>query len=145
MVDTGSGPLINLQAQIALLNEQAERCVRQVTDIISSFPDNDKITKKAGHFIISSYNLNDVWSPDYHDFKFQYNAVVAELKKGNPLKVIDNLEKIVNTKKVLYQEPGRPHIPYGWNVDKISRPAGRTVKLHETVIKNLKALLPNER
>ena len=77
--------------------------VGQLKTYILSLPDNPKIKKLSNNcFSISSKDLGNNWSAGYHDFKRQYNLIVAKLEAGEPVNVFKKLHKIIEESKIIY-------------------------------------------
>ena len=92
---------------------------------IAILPDNPhvhRMTKQA--FVISFSALGQNLSPEYHDFRWQYNAVIAVLQQTESICAMSKLQQII--------EEGR-----------VKRPDSSTqyAKLHPGVITNLQELL----
>jgi len=65
---------------------------------IESLPDNPRINRigdRGNCFVMSSKDLGDNWTPEYHDFKWQYNKIVEWINKFTAKRAIDILEEIV--------------------------------------------------
>jgi hypothetical protein len=89
---------------------------------ILDLPQNKLIKPISSNcFIVKLGCLKQNWSVEYHDFKWQYHAIVSLLRKDNKLKVINNLNQILEQQTLKIQ--------------------GTRYRLHPQVINNIKRLL----
>lgn len=134
----------NLEKQI---KEQVGAVVllkAKLKDRILSIPDNPEITRlEGGAFTISSSeifknkskNPTNIMSPDYFDFKAQYNFLCEIIDKSRLESLFTNLEQIVKTgtiKREIYSGTT-------W-----STKSGYTYKFHPDVLKALEIILSEE-
>ena len=107
--------------RIAELQNKLLEIREEIKRQISSLPDNPKI-KRLGErcFTISSKDLGDVWSPEYHDFKHQYETIIGQLDKMGTAAGVNFLRRAL--KKGSF-----------W--------IGYTYKLNPQVIEHLKSIL----
>ena len=70
---------------------------------ILSLPDNHRIRRFHGNphaFVMSFKDLGDNYSPEHHDFKKQYELVVAELDKVQPYNIMRRPLTIIGEGKI---------------------------------------------
>lgn len=73
---------------------------------IRDLPDNPKIhrVKESPHcFIMRFKDLGDCWSPEYHDFKYQYEVIIEMIEKKNIKQLKTLFEKILSEGRVYYE------------------------------------------
>jgi len=129
---------INSDIQEAI--KAAEDAIAKVFDIIQSLPDNEKIQRlNKSCFVVMKSNLGNNWTPEHHDFKFQYNAVCLAVKRVDISKAYNKLKEIVETGKVVVTSEGYAENPFSLKVEK---GGGKFVlNLHKEVVENLKTVL----
>ncbi len=111
---------MTLSAELEAARATLEGVLSRIADAVKALPDNPKINRIDDNcFTVSASDLGSNWTPGYHDFKSQYEAVAAEIKSGNVTTAAGRLKKIVSSGRV--------------------RPGGRF--LHPTVVAHLKTLL----
>ncbi|MHA1285793.1 MAG: hypothetical protein ACTSPB_00190 [Candidatus Thorarchaeota archaeon] len=74
---------------------------------VESLPDNPRIKRLDDEglcFSISSKDLGDNWTPEYHDFKQQYKLIVEWINKSSPQRVMDILEEITTTGQIVMKK-----------------------------------------
>ena len=97
--------------------------------MIAALPDNPRIHRMNDRcFVVSKKDLGDNWTPEHHDFQWQYRAVIASIQRAKAVDAIAALRAIVAAGKVRY-----PNCP--------SDNSHKYVNLHPDVIANLKTLL----
>jgi len=108
-----------LQAQ----QEAIHKIKEELQAAISALPDNPSI-KRLGHgaFTISSKDLGNNWTPEFHDFKIQYGILITLIDKTQPDKLANVLTEVINNGKLRDKD------------------RNRTVYFHPEVIKLLKEL-----
>lgn len=91
---------------------------------LGDLPDNRKVTRLAENvFLIKRSDLEDNWTPAYHDFKRQYGLIMDLLNKSVSLASFrGNLEAVIETGTI--------------RVDRNHR-----MRLHPTVIEHIKKML----
>lgn len=97
--------------------------VEKLEDKIKSLPENDKIKRVSKNAFImnSKHLLNTCWSPEFYDFKFQYEKIIEKLKSIDPLRIKETLEQIVTNEFI----------------GKASEPYQNRTRIHPQVIKYL--------
>ena len=74
----------------------------QLKDRILSLPDNPRIQRLSNNcFTMSSKNIGNNWSAEYHDHKKQYQLIVNELETAEPTKLYSKLQKLITDEKVI--------------------------------------------
>lgn len=116
--------------QLEITRQQIEKLKKSLkkslSEAIQNLPDNPRITRLNGTagpraFTMSSRDLNNVWSPFYHDFKAQYKKLVEIVDKAS-------LETVGTVLTRIIEKGNHPE-------------SGGTVKFHPDVIENLRGLL----
>lgn len=94
-----------LKSELAELTKKAGVIKMLLQRKIKSLPDNPNIERLGGGAF--SMNISEVFknkqtslSPEFYDFKSQYNKISNELDKTDSLKVFEKFEKIINEGKV---------------------------------------------
>lgn len=99
----------------------------QLADSIKTLPPNPNVEKLGNNcFSIKSSEIfkHDKWSPEFHDFEFQYN-IIAELIEEYPIdRVLQKLDRIIKDGKIIH------HNVYH--------------QFHPKVIENLKTIIEKE-
>lgn len=119
---------------------------QNLIDRILSLPDNPRIKRLSENpncFIASSSDVfkSGNLSPEHHDFKEQYNLIVAKIKKSSPSRCFEVLRHIIFGEVAHFQ--GKPFIRNAGKITGGETP-GRNiyyVNLHPDVISNLKEVL----
>lgn len=99
----------------------------EIESFIGQLPDNDQIRRVSTRpkaFVIKSSELSkhDNWSPEFHDFKTQYQFILDRLVKSSSIADFRSfLSKAISDRKV-----------------KVGK---HTYKLHPDVVQNLSTLL----
>lgn len=117
------------------LKEEIKRHKSVIDDLINclkeqilKLPDNPDIKRLSDSgpscFVVNFSKLHDNWSPEYYDFKKQYEVLVDVLFKCEAEKVLFRLEQILRDSSVKLTENG----------------VSRTFRFHPTVIKNVTEL-----
>lgn len=108
--------------RLELARQQVEMLKKSLGETIHNLPDNPRITDFRGcGFSLHSRDLNNVWSPFYHDFKAQYTKLVEIVDKARLDTIGYVLTRIVESGS--YPE------------------SSGTVKFHPDVIEHLRGLL----
>jgi hypothetical protein len=98
--------------------------LKQLADSIRDLPPNPNVESLGNNcFLIKSSNLlfYDKWSPDFHNFEYQYNFI-AELIETLPIdQVLDKLNQIIKTKHYYHK--------------------GNNIQFHPDLIENLKGII----
>jgi hypothetical protein len=96
----------------------------QLAESIRNLPSNPNVEQLNDNCLLIKSNelfYHDKWSPEYYNFKYQYNFI-AELVETLPIdQVIEKLYRICNKKSYYYK--------------------GNTINFHPDVIKNLKGII----
>lgn len=101
-----------------------EEAVSELTVSIGDLPDNPDIVRRSSHpsvFAVNSKDLGSIWSPEYHDFKVQYEAIREGITK-HPLDVLEWWDGVRDSGKIKTRE-------------------GTALVLHPDVIKHVDALI----
>ncbi len=116
-----------LKKEMNSLHERAKAIVKALQDKISELPDNPNINR-IGNSGAFSMNMSEIFktpsmnmSPDYYDFKYQYETLVKILGDTEPVKAFNKLEQICKDKGVKLQN--------------------KIIKFHPDVISQIKTLL----
>jgi hypothetical protein len=95
-----------LKKEMNILHERAKAIKKALQDKISELSDNPNINR-IGNSGAFSMNMSEVFktpsmnmSPDYYDFKYQYETLVKILEHIEPINVFNKLEQICNRKQV---------------------------------------------
>ncbi len=116
----------NVMQDIDAALDAATRAKQTLVDRIGVLPDNPRIQRLTYKcFVIMSSDLDDNWTPNYHDFRLQYRLLQALVMKTPFEKLKSTLEGVVTTGTL-------PVTTLQYD---------RGFKFHPTVIKNLKNLL----
>ena len=106
--------------------DAATRAKQTLVDRIGALPDNPRIQRLTDKcFVIMSSDLDDNWTPNYHDFRLQYRLLQALVMKTSFEKLKSTLEGVVATGTL-------PVTTLQYD---------RGFKLHPDVIANLKAMI----
>lgn len=63
-----------------------EKAKESIQGYIKCLPDNPRIRRLSKNaFVIMSRDLGDVWSPEYHDFQWQYRQVLLKLENASSI------------------------------------------------------------
>lgn len=133
--------LLNVQVKTGGVNmitneikEEIKRYKSAINDLINGLkkqilelPDNPNIKRISDSphcFTVNFSQLHDNWSPEYYDFKKQYEVLVDVLFKSEPEKVLSRLEQILRDSSVKFTENG----------------VSRVFRFHPTVMKNVMEL-----
>lgn len=76
------------------ISNQIKKLKQELITQIQELPDNPKINRVAESprcFIIMSSDMDNNWSPEYHDFKTQYEKIVEKIETST----IENVEKLM--------------------------------------------------
>jgi hypothetical protein len=93
---------------------------------IEGCPDNPDIKRLSDNcFILRSSKLGNNWTPEYHDFKYQYRVIAGRADELSPVAFLSFLSNVISTGK-----------HYDRNHDR-----NRTIYFHPEVITNIKAAL----
>jgi len=83
---------------ITAVNTAMERLIQSVEDLakaVESHQDNPRIKRREGNaFVLKLSDLGTNWTPEYHDFKLQYEAIAALLRR-NPFQAVSVLQSAV--------------------------------------------------
>lgn len=104
-----SDALKGIDRELAKYEEALEALKQDLTDKIRSLPDNPKIHRVKGNphcFIMGSKDLGSIWSPEYHDFKHQYEVIIEMIEKRN-IKQIKELFQQILSKGWVYFESSK--------------------------------------
>lgn len=110
--------------KIRLAQRVLEEAVSELSTSIGDLPDNPNIVRRASNpsvFTASSKDLGSVWSPEYYDFRIQYEAIREGISK-HPLDVLEWWEDVRDSGKIKTRE-------------------GTALVLHPDVIKHVDALI----
>lgn len=113
------------EGQIKELGERLEEIRRVIKEKISSLPGNPRINRLSDSpncFVMQSKDLENSWSPEYHDFKIQYERIIQEINKAGAFNVINRLREITQS----------------GNVKGLR---GHSLRLHPDVVEHLNKLL----
>ena len=85
-----------LKEDIERLQDEANRLREGIKAKIMALPDNPKITRLGGgkSFTLQFKDLGASFSPFYHDYKAQYEAIAAVIDKTDPMKLMDKIFEI---------------------------------------------------
>ena len=119
---------MSLQLQYAEATATLQFVVDLIEAKIMELPDNPRIKRiNAQCFTISSKDLQDNWTPAFHNFKEQYRLVVEALRRANVGRALIVLKEIIGAHEVRCT----------------TGPHGRQ-KLHPDVLKYLQTLLDQD-
>lgn len=92
---------MTLAAELEAARVNLESVLARIADAVRALPDNPRITRHGGKsFTMSAKDLGPNWTPGYHDFKSQYEAVAKELTDGNVMTALDRLKRIISDKRM---------------------------------------------
>ncbi len=117
---------MKIDQQIETATAQLSALIEALNAMIAALPDNPRVSRindKA--FVIRKSDLGDNWTPEHHDFKWQYRAIIAAIQRAKAVDAIAALRKIIAAGKVRYSD------------------CQEFVHLHPDVIANLQTLLTN--
>ena len=86
-----------LQEQANQFKMRAAELVEKLRKEILALPDNPRISRATGNprcFVMSSSNLGDNWSAEYHDFGHQHRLLADAVDRAGPLKAAETLRTI---------------------------------------------------
>ena len=112
---------MNISKAIDELNERGIELKEELINTIKGLPTNphtEKISKNM--FIISSKNLNNKWSAEYHNFEYQYEKLINIIKMENVTKIPHIFNTIIQKGFIKYRS--------------------LTIQFHPLVIKEIKNL-----
>ena len=117
-----------LQKEIEAISKAEDKIKIRLMEELTSFPQNPHINKLSGDaFSISSATIfadkNNTLSPEYYDFKRQYEVLSGIISKAKLSSLPDILNKIIENKSAVIGSK-----PY-------------TFKFHDEVISNLKKIV----
>lgn len=119
-----------IQREIKEATKRLAVLIDTLQAMIAELPDNPRINRLSKNcFTIRSKDLGNNWTPEHHDFKWQYNAIIVDLQNRGPMDAMSKLQAIIGSGKV--HRPGSP----------VSPAYGNYVNLHPDVITNLRTLL----
>jgi len=85
---------MDIKQTIQEILQQMENFKQQIVDNIENIPDNPKI-KRMGEskncFIIRSKDLENNWSPEYYDSKYQAQVIIKLIQQKESLNAIQNM------------------------------------------------------
>lgn len=117
-----TGNKMNICSQILSTKRQLKDLVKSLCAEILALPDNPRIKRiNKRCFIISSKDLLNNWSPEHHDFAWQYREIVGCIINSPSSKCLKILEKMIRTQTIKTQ--------------------GYSTRLHPDVIENLKMVM----
>lgn len=101
---------VSIQQEVQRHDAVMAGMVDKLKQHILSLPDNPRINRvsKTG-FVMSWKDLGDKWSADGHDFKRQYEAIVAAIERLTPDKALVVIENAIRDKR-LREEGGSIHL-----------------------------------
>lgn len=109
--------------KISDIEKQIQKIIDDLQAQINNLPDNDKINRLDKNcFVLSSKDLNNNWSAEYHDFKWQYQAVSKGIQNRPLLDGLTWFRKLIEAEKMKIDDR-------------------HTMKLNPEVIEHLKTLL----
>lgn len=115
---------MKIDQQIETATTQLSALIDALNGMIAELPDNPRIHRMNDKcFVVSKSNLGDNWTPEHHDFKWQYRAVIASIQRAKAVDAITTLRNIIAAGKVRYPD------------------CQQYVTLHADVVANLKTLL----
>jgi hypothetical protein len=134
---------INYVFDMAL--SRAMQCLMRLESIIKNMPDNNRI-KRLPNACAFTMNFSDLmssgnWTPEHHDFKVQYEAVVDALKSVDIREVPDKFKSILNDGFVMRRVSGNPISTMGWALPQRGSGGRYKIQLHPDVINNLRSIL----
>ncbi len=98
------------EKKIGELMAEIDRIRMALTERIGTLPDNPRIHRMSEHaFIMSSKDLGDVWSAEYHDFKHQYRKIIDYLIQGEPQACYAKLERALQLGRLENSEKTKLH------------------------------------
>jgi hypothetical protein len=129
---------MELKNSILSLQWDALTIKRKINNKIRNLPDNKNIvrlsTQPNCYTIKFSEIMKDkqnILSPDYYDYNYQYRAIVKQLKKIDPLTIYNFIVKAIED-KFFFRYIG---------VNMHGFPCKEKILLHTEVIKYLKAII----
>lgn len=91
----------SLQKQYASASKRLQKVVDAIEAKILELPDNPSINRLSPKcFTIRSKDLQNNWTPAFHDFKEQYRLVVEALRNVNVGRAMVVLKEIINARQV---------------------------------------------
>jgi len=119
-----------------VLRTQKAKILRDLRKSILSLPENQKIkvlSNKPRCFVMNFSDLDSRdWTPEYYNFKKQYQAICREIRKKEFKQIIPFLKNIIKTGKMKKVE-----FHYWWGTHRVNV----RVNIHPQVIENIKGLL----
>jgi len=116
--------------ELSQLKAKGESLKASVVLGISKLPDNPRITRVSGTPQAFVMNFSDIsggiWSPYYHDFKFQYRKIVEIINGCSPENIEKRLRKLISERSC--RVPNRDGSGLVWN---------STLRFHPDVIDHL--------
>ncbi len=110
--------------QITETTAQLHGLIEQLSAMIAALPDNPRINRINDKcFIVSFKDLGRNWTPEYHDFRCQYRAIIRAMQRSKSIDALRTLRRIIGAQQVS-NESGKGY-----------------TKLHPDVIVNLQKLL----
>lgn len=84
----------NIDQKVRDIKQSLKDSIKKFTETIKKLPDNNntkRINKNCFIIKVSEINKHDSWSPEYHDFKYQYKAILKRFAKQTSLNFVKNL------------------------------------------------------
>ena len=133
----------NLEAEILRANEVLIKLKEDIIKTIEALPQNDKIKPiSESIYLINASDLGDNWSPSYHNFKTQYNAILSVISsKESALSILKSLKEMIE-KGVVRQK--KKMVNMGLYSFTETKEVLTEIKLHPEVIWHLEILLNKE-
>jgi hypothetical protein len=114
-----------LLKEIENINKRLEQFKYDIKGIIEELPDNpniNRLNKNCYTISMSQIRNHGNMSPEFYDFKYQYNLLIEKLDKTPVTEFIELMDKVIESKKLTLYQDGRLG----------------TYKLHPEVVENIK-------
>lgn len=85
---------MDIKNTISIMFQQIENFKLQIISNIKDIPDNSKIKRMSKNphcFILNFKDLENNWSPEYYDSKFQAQTIIKIIKEKENLITIQNM------------------------------------------------------
>lgn len=90
---------MDLRNDIANVEHDIAAVKQRLIDEIQALPDNQLIQRGGSNpscFVVRSSDLLDNWTPEFHDFRHQYDLLASEIRSRRIESIIPLLKSVIN-------------------------------------------------